>query len=74
MVEQVLKEKSEPHIPTQLSKPIQSIGESILQHSQNIVQPKNLSDSRPQTKYITMPQIRFGEHSKPKTFSRDILP
>ena len=61
-------------IHPQLSKPIQFTGESILQHPQNIVQPKTSSDSRPHTKYIPVPQPRSGEHSKPEMVSREIPP
>ena len=33
---------------------------------------KTSSYFRPHTKYIPTPQVRSGEHSKPKTVSRDI--
>ena len=69
-----IKRKVKVQIFLQLSKPIQLTEQQILQHPQNTAQPKTSSDSRPQTKYIPVPQTRSGEQSIPKMISRDIPP
>ena len=63
--------------PHHLIKPIiQSTEEPILQQSQNMSQPKkaskvSFSDSRPHNKYISIPQARSRDNSRPKTINRE---
>ena len=56
----------------QLSKPIQLTSNLTSQHPESTAQPKIFCDSRPQTKYILIPQTSSGMQAKPKMISREI--
>ena len=58
----------------QLKKPAQVTNKPSLHRSESTTQPQTSLESGPQTRYTPAPQIKSGQHSRPRIISKELPP